>query len=131
MTGFSPRIAAAEGGKRTHSAAVRFLLLTASVLVAVCESSTAPRPTFLPEHLTLGNLSGATAEVDQPTNYLLAKPRYTLSYHRGQGKPNWVSMATRVIVIGAPSENGLDGLSAVSSAVQQVVEARVDKGPTS
>ena len=43
------------------------------------------------EHLTLGNPSGATADVTQPTNYLLSKPQYALSYHRDRGIPNWVS----------------------------------------
>ncbi|MBF9239536.1 DNA/RNA non-specific endonuclease [Hymenobacter sp. BT683] len=50
-----------------------------------------PPPQALPEHLTLGNPSGAKAEVTQPTNYLLSKAQYALSYHRDQGKPNWVS----------------------------------------
>ena len=45
----------------------------------------------LTEHLTLGNPSGATADVAQPTNYLLSKPQYALSYHRDRGIPNWVS----------------------------------------
>ncbi|MBG8553765.1 DNA/RNA non-specific endonuclease [Hymenobacter guriensis] len=41
--------------------------------------------------LTMGNPSGATADVNQPTNYLLVKPQYALSYHRDRGIPNWVS----------------------------------------
>lgn len=45
----------------------------------------------LSEHLTLGNPSGATADATQPTNYLLSKPQYALSYHRDRGIPNWVS----------------------------------------
>ncbi|WP_426491301.1 DNA/RNA non-specific endonuclease [Hymenobacter sp. 102] len=43
------------------------------------------------QHLTMGNPSGAVADVNQPTNYLMEKPQYALSYHRDQGKPNWVS----------------------------------------
>jgi endonuclease G, mitochondrial len=43
------------------------------------------------EHLTMGNPSGAVADVNQPTNYLMVKSQYALSYHRDQGKPNWVS----------------------------------------
>ena len=35
--------------------------------------------------------SGATANAAQPTNYLLSKPQYALSYHRDRGIPNWVS----------------------------------------
>ncbi|MCR5888355.1 DNA/RNA non-specific endonuclease [Hymenobacter sp. J193] len=45
----------------------------------------------LPEHLTLGNPSGATVDINQPTNYLLSKSQYALSYHRDRGIPNWVS----------------------------------------
>ncbi|SDY56866.1 DNA/RNA non-specific endonuclease [Hymenobacter psychrophilus] len=52
-----------------------------------------PPPVVQPltEHLTLGNPSGATADVSQPTNYLLSKPQYALSYHRDRGIPTWVS----------------------------------------
>ncbi|WP_460499559.1 DNA/RNA non-specific endonuclease [Hymenobacter agri] len=45
----------------------------------------------MPEHLALGNPSGAVADVNQPANYLLYKTQYALSYNRDQGKPNWVS----------------------------------------
>ncbi|MBD2716725.1 DNA/RNA non-specific endonuclease [Hymenobacter sp. BT646] len=45
----------------------------------------------LPIHLTLGNPSGATADINQPTNYLLSKTQYALSYHRDRGIANWVS----------------------------------------
>jgi len=31
------------------------------------------------------------ASLTSPTNYLLTKPQYVLSYNRDQGKPNWVS----------------------------------------
>ena len=65
------------------------LLLTACQKEAVTPT---PLPqAALPEHLTLGNPSGATPDEAQPTNYLLAKPQYALSYNRDQGKPNWVS----------------------------------------
>jgi endonuclease G len=39
----------------------------------------------------MGNPSGATTDEAQPSNYLLSKAQYALSYHRDQGKPNWVS----------------------------------------
>ncbi len=39
----------------------------------------------------MGNPSGAVADVASPTNYLLSKPQYVLSYHRDKGIPNWVS----------------------------------------
>ena len=76
---------------------LRWWLSCLAVLsVASCQPSQDPTPTSpatqaLPEHLTLGNPSGATADPAQPANYLLLKPQYALSYHRDQGKPNWVS----------------------------------------
>ncbi|RSK39565.1 DNA/RNA non-specific endonuclease [Hymenobacter perfusus] len=77
------------------------LLLAVAAWVSSCSSSPDPTPVapvppvsppvVLPEHLTLGNPSGAVADVQQPTNYLLLKPQYALSYHRDRGTPNWVS----------------------------------------
>jgi endonuclease G, mitochondrial len=66
---------------------------TAGVFITACSSSEDPTPASqaLSEHLTLGNPSGATADPAQPTNYLLSKPQYALSYHRDRGIPNWVS----------------------------------------
>ncbi|MFN0277724.1 MAG: DNA/RNA non-specific endonuclease [Pyrinomonadaceae bacterium] len=43
------------------------------------------------EHLVLGNPSGATTDVTKPTNYLLEKNQYVMSYHRDRGIPNWVA----------------------------------------
>ncbi|MEW6060415.1 MAG: DNA/RNA non-specific endonuclease [Bacteroidota bacterium] len=42
-------------------------------------------------HLTMGNPSGAVADVNVPTNYLMEKPQYVLSYHRDKGEANWVA----------------------------------------
>jgi endonuclease G, mitochondrial len=42
-------------------------------------------------HLTMGNPSGAVANTSSPTNYLLEKTQYALSYHNGNNTPNWVS----------------------------------------
>jgi endonuclease G len=75
-----------------------FPALGLALLLAACQKEavipTAP-PTVstaaLPEHLTLGNPSGATTDEARPTNYLLSKPQYALSYHRDRGIPNWVS----------------------------------------
>ncbi|MDQ1613176.1 MAG: endonuclease mitochondrial [Pyrinomonadaceae bacterium] len=53
-----------------------------------------PTPTPTPsssEHLAMGNPSNATVDVNQPTNYLMEKPQYALSYHRDNGRANWVS----------------------------------------
>ena len=43
------------------------------------------------EHLTMGNPSNAVTNVNQPTNYLLDKSQYAVSYNRDLGRPNWVS----------------------------------------
>src|SRR4051812_5193621 len=49
-------------------------------------------PPYTPDvHLTMGNPSGAIADVNQPGNYLMSKPEYALSYNRDNGRPNWVS----------------------------------------
>jgi len=42
-------------------------------------------------HLTMGNPSGAITSTSAPTNYLMEKTQYALSYHRDNGTPNWVS----------------------------------------
>ena len=79
---------------------LRYSVLALALVLTACQKeAVAPTPTppltptapVLPEHLTLGNPSGATTDDAQPTNYLLSKAQYALSYHRDQGKPNWVS----------------------------------------
>ena len=55
-------------------------------------SSPTPTPTPVPsEHLTMGNPSNAITNVNQPNNYLMEKPQYSMSYSRDNGEPNWVS----------------------------------------
>jgi endonuclease G len=51
----------------------------------------APPPYPPAVHLTLGNPSDATSNIQQPENYLMQKPEYSLSYNRDLGRPNWVS----------------------------------------
>jgi len=43
------------------------------------------------EHIVMGNPSNATTDEANPTNYLLPKAQYVMSYHRDRGIPNWVS----------------------------------------
>jgi endonuclease G len=51
-----------------------------------------PSPTPTPtEHLTMGNPSNAMTDVLQPSNYLMEKPQYSMSYNRDRGESNWVS----------------------------------------
>ncbi len=54
--------------------------------------STGTAPPYPPDvHLTMGNPNGASADINQPNNYLMEKPEYALSYNRDKGGPNWVS----------------------------------------
>ncbi len=41
--------------------------------------------------LSLGNPSGATANIANENNYLMPKPQYTLSYNRSKATANWVA----------------------------------------
>ncbi|NVO84288.1 DNA/RNA non-specific endonuclease [Hymenobacter terrestris] len=67
----------------------------ALLLLATACSTKDPAPVTptqqLSEHLILGNPSGAIPDVNQPTNYLLSKSQYALSYHRDRGISTWVS----------------------------------------
>jgi len=65
-----------------------WLPLALLVLATGCQSDEVTPENL---HLVLGNPSGATTDAGQPTNYLLVKPEYALSYHRNRGIPNWVS----------------------------------------
>src|SRR5687767_7580805 len=56
---------------------------------ATANSYAAPPPASV--HLTMGNPSNAVTDAGQPTNYLLNKAQYAVSYHRDKGRPNWVS----------------------------------------
>ena len=55
------------------------------------------------EHLTLGNPSGATGDVNNPLNYLMVKRQYAESYNRDNGRPNWVSWHLDSTWIGSAS----------------------------
>lgn len=58
--------------------------------IAITDHSATPPPPAS-AHLNMGNPSGAVASASAPTNYLMEKPQYALSYHRDKGIPNWVS----------------------------------------
>jgi endonuclease G len=48
-------------------------------------------PASANEHMTMGNPSNATTDVNQPTNFLMEKPQYALAYHRDRGTAIWTS----------------------------------------
>lgn len=62
-----------------------FIFFFTSLLFAQNDSA------YLAEHLLFGNPSGAVSSTSKPTNYLMIKKQYVLSYHRFNGTPNWVA----------------------------------------
>jgi endonuclease G, mitochondrial len=52
-------------------------------------------------NLTMGNPSGAVADINYPTNYLMEKTQYVLSYHRDRGEPNWTAWHLNASWIGS------------------------------
>ena len=54
-------------------------------------STGTPPPYPATEHLTMGNPTGATPDPGNPSNFLMQKAEYALSYNRDLGRPNWVS----------------------------------------
>ncbi|MCA1568144.1 MAG: DNA/RNA non-specific endonuclease, partial [Acidobacteria bacterium] len=72
-------------------------------------------------HLTMGNPSNATEDVNQPTNYLLVKEGYALSYHRDRGIPNWTSWHLDSTWLGsAPRQNDFRNDPSLPSGWYQV-----------
>jgi endonuclease G len=83
-----------------------------------------PQPTPTPlqdNHLAMGNPSNAVTDINFPTNYLMDKPQYALSYHRDKGEPNWVSWHLDSNWLGsAPRQNDYRADPAVPAGWYQV-----------
>lgn len=60
---------------------------TATVSISITVNAGTPGE----EPLLLGNPTGAATDVNQPANYLMEKPQYSLSYNRDKGEANWVA----------------------------------------
>lgn len=71
-----------------------FLLLLAPVLPAQPDSA------GIAEHLALGAPAPAFRDLRRPSEYLLAKTQYVLSYHRFNGTANWVAWHTDSMWLG-------------------------------
>ena len=65
------------------------LLANHSWTFTVASGTAPPFPSSV--HLAMGNPTNATANLGQPSNYLMEKPEFALSYNRDLGRPNWVS----------------------------------------
>jgi endonuclease G len=69
----------------------------------------------------MGNPSNATEDVNQPTNYLMIKEAYALSYHRDRGIPNWTSWHLDSTWLGsAPRQNDFRNDPSLPSGWYQV-----------
>jgi hypothetical protein len=62
--------------------AAQMVTVTAGASTTVPALAVQPAAPPLPEHLTLGNPSGAATDVNQPANYLLSRAQYAVSYNR-------------------------------------------------
>ena len=75
------------------------------------------------DHLTMGNPSGATPDAGNPFNYLMTKTQYVLSYHRDNGRPNWVSWHLDTSWMGsAPRQDDYRADTSLPAGWYQVLE---------
>lgn len=65
----------------------KFFIFASFVSFVFAQSDSA----YLAEHLLFGNPSKAADNLSMPSNYLMAKKQFVLSYHRFNGIPNWVA----------------------------------------
>lgn len=80
---------------------VRIVGLLLAVLVCLGAAQPAQAVSDPSFGLALGNPSGAVASSSYPTNYLIQRAQYALSYHRDNGIPNWVSWHLEASDIGS------------------------------
>lgn len=82
---------------RSTGKTIVVLLISLSLVLDGCRNTRLPNPTTSTrpttlnrtDNLALGNPSGAAG--NDPDNYLISRPQYTLSYSRSRGIANWVS----------------------------------------
>ncbi|MBP6001914.1 MAG: DNA/RNA non-specific endonuclease [Pyrinomonadaceae bacterium] len=115
---FAPIPANATGGTKLVTAVAtdaqaRSVNLNQNITVS------APLPDEDP--LILGNPSNATVNIADETNYLMQKPQYSLSYHRTNGRPNWVAWRLDSSWIGgAPRQDDYRGDTTLPAGWYQV-----------
>jgi endonuclease G, mitochondrial len=74
------------------STKIIFLVSLIGLLIGCSPAPTKSPVKIIPSvHLSLGNPSQATTNINNPDNYLMVKPQYVLSYNRSKGTANWVS----------------------------------------
>lgn len=109
----------ANGQKTVIASITDAQLRMASALITL----TVNVPPSSDDHLTMGNPSGATADVANELNYLMTKPQYILSYHRTNGRPNWVSWHLDTTWLGsAPRQDDFRADTSLPAGWYQVLE---------
>jgi endonuclease G len=84
--------------------------------------SLAVNPGSTSEHMTMGNPSNAVHDTAVPTNYLMEKTQYVMSYHRDNGGANWVSWHLDSSWLGtAPRQDDFRGDSTLPAGWYKVV----------
>lgn len=71
-----------------------FASLCLLLMVSSCQKEAIEEPqtnNLGAENLLMGNPSNAKPNVNQPENYLITRPQYTLAYNRSRGTANWAS----------------------------------------
>ncbi len=78
---------------------IYILLFMVLIIVSACEDKTPPVPPVnvqdtIPtrdDNMALGNPSNAATDPSSPSNYLMVKPQFVLSYNSSKGEANWAS----------------------------------------
>lgn len=73
---------------------IGFIILLNACSPSATDDNVTPNPNIgssNSEHLALGNPSNAQTDINAPTNYLIEKEEFVLSYNRDRGLANWVS----------------------------------------
>ena len=92
-----------------------------SALPFIFSSQIAQSQSSVSPHLTMGNPTNAVPNTSQPTNYLLVKSQYALSYNNDTGTPNWVSWQLNNSWLGSTApQNNFQADTTLPSSFYQV-----------
>jgi endonuclease G len=95
-------------------------VLVASAFALIVPQSRAQSNASL--QMVLGNPSGAVASTSYPSNYLMQKNQFALSYNKSKAEPNWVSWHLGPLDLGsAPRSDSFHADTTLPSGWYQVV----------
>lgn len=109
--------------KRFRFLGLSVLACFSAILILFVQFRT-PAQSSVSVHLTMGNPSNAVASTGSPSNYLMVKSQYALSYHRDRGTPNWVSWQLNSSWLGsAPRQDDFRADTALPSGWYRVTSS--------